>query len=388
MVELEFEVKERWNGKLRIRTTGMARRGRPEMEIADVAPAQAAVARELLTRVARVASKSPVVDGALLSLGDEISVELEESEHVPAGFLARTLGGSDLTVMRVTDAGATTADAALSSTARTRASELVAGGDVTGAARLLTEAMESLDPCNHTTTGERARVCLQLCRVERDPARAFEHFLAALRLSTDTQITELGATFAELAAVEQAQLTQQMQRIATINLGLVGADEALDNTLRVVPCPIWERTDGTHAQLAMTTIPSPWLRLYWSGPTREDLENGTIPRMAARIFVRNARNDDTIARMAFVAHTSIVAFTAHPDSPRAFAAPGEVEPHTFLASAVLAHVARLRTAGLTATEVDAAFGLNHDPEAKLLAKDRERRLRVRLAQWTHDRRSN
>lgn len=386
-VDVGFDVLKREDGTLRVRTSGMGRRGRPEIELSDVLPAQFDVATELLGRVIQSVAERPLVPGQPMWLADDVAVELRESEHMPVGFLARALGASDRTVMRITDAGRRTADGALCATARLCAQALKQQGDVTAAARILHEALDASRDDDDSITGERALAFLELSHIETDREAAIRLLRRGLRQAPRIQVEQLGATFDEIARFDPLEIASQMQQIAAINLGLVADGAALDNTVRVVPSPIWERSGGElgcRAQLGMTMVPGPCLRLFWSGVTRTEIESGLVAQIAGHVFAALARREEGVARMAYVVRETRQTFAVSGDAPRALAAPGEVDPHMFLASAVLAHVARQRTAGLTEPEIDAAFGLNHDPEDRQLAHDKGRRLRVRLAQWTRN----
>ncbi len=386
MNDVGFEVQEHADGTVRVRTHGMGRRGRPEIEVENLAPAQVAAARDLLSRIAATVSKRPVFSGQLMYVADDLSVELRESEHMQVGFLARAFGASDRTVMRITDAGRNTADGVLCGVARVRARELAAEGDPTGAARILHDALDAARVDDDAITGERALASIALSHIETDRDRALELLDQGLRACVIAQKRELSATIEEIQAFDAAHIARELRQIAAINLGLIDPHSMIDNSVRIVPSPLWQRaTDQSQrAELGMTMVPGPWLRLYWCGSTRAELESGAIPDIAADVFVRLAGRPDGIARMAFIVRETQKTFPLSDDAPRATAAPDDVAPHIYLASAVLAHVARLRTAELTPTQIEAAFGLNHDHECAAIARDKSRRLRVRLAQWTRD----
>lgn len=396
MTSLEIEAWPQGEGKYRLRTNGLKRRGRAEIEIDEVSEAQVEEAARLVKKVADEVTQRPAQPRYTLALDDSESlvVRLVETEHEPAGVFGRLLGASDRVVMKMVDAhGHRGIDVALSTLARQRANALVEAGRAEEAQRILEDSITlfpgSPSPgpqplSNPEYNWQNALAYLDLAGIVRDERRAFDFYYEGLMRSESAQTRELGATFADIFGIEPRKIIEDMQRIAAINLGLVGRTEDRGANVRVVPSPVWQprREDGVlRAQLGMTVLPARCLSLYWTGPIRRELETGQIPALAADIFMILARRTDGIARLGFVSRETRQTFPVPEDAPRAYAAPEAVRPHVFLASAVLAHVARMRVARLDRNEMLVHFGVREDPRLVTGIKEKRRALRVKQAIW-------
>lgn len=100
-MDIGFEVVERRDGTYRVRTEGMGRRGRPEIEVTSVGAGQVEAATQLLRRVIESTTQSPLYAGQTIHLSEQLAIHLEEAEHLPAASFARALGATDRTIMRV-----------------------------------------------------------------------------------------------------------------------------------------------------------------------------------------------------------------------------------------------------------------------------------------------
>ena len=381
--DVDLEVMQSQDGTFRVRTSGLGRFGRPEIEVARVEQTQVTIAGDLLRRLADRLSGRPAYDGQRVSVGDDdLVVELQEGDCSRAPQMSRAFEGRDRTILRVTDAGGATASAALCASARERAEWYLRRGDRSHAMRLLNDALDAACGTATAVRRERSRVRLKLAELVMDREQGWQHFRAALAESAETQVEILGAPASEFFEFDRRHLSTDMRRIASINLGFVPAAEQGEGP-RVVPSPIWQRGPGGMAELGMSMVPRRFMHLYWAAETREALEDGRVPELAAYVFESLAVDVAGIARLAFVTAESRETFRINPYSPRGVASPEPVPGYVFLASAVLAHVARLHAAGLDRVETEAAFGLRaHDADANRRAAEKCRQLRVMLARWT------
>lgn len=109
-MKLEIEKSVSPDGTHLLRTRGLRRKGRPEIEVEAPSSASLDESQELIVRVARLVAESPARGACVLDLpgdGDRppTSVALREARSEPSGLFGRGWGLPEQTVFRVESPG-------------------------------------------------------------------------------------------------------------------------------------------------------------------------------------------------------------------------------------------------------------------------------------------
>ncbi|MDB4943919.1 MAG: hypothetical protein JWP97_3453 [Labilithrix sp.] len=390
--ELTIQASQAADGTYALRTSGLAKRDRPELEITGVTePALHAAAGILNLVGAYTVDRAEVLAGQtvgnVLAVGDEgrellLALRAATAEPASRPGLWGRLGGGKSTkgVLRLLDAGARDEQAAPPLTALAtmlvhRAAVRLAKEDRDGARAELEASLQVLpgDPAeaanelvidgaggilnwqNHLAYADLAA----LAATEEDVTHAIERFDQALVRSRSHGRRTVGAASLDaLVGLGPAAVGALVRDVVDHNLATAGAEDGPTESLVIVRSPIWECGEGATTQRRAALVPRAFLGLYYEGPVAAALRD-RVPALVGRL-VGDATRLQVASALWRAGHATGTWVT--PAAPFAATAEGATDAHRAL-SRIIADVARCVRAGLSDEAIGARLsGTDHDAE--------------------------
>jgi hypothetical protein len=382
--DIKVEASETGAGLYTLRTRGLDGRRRPELEIAGVPEAALNAAGGLVNMIADYCvNKAEVFDdqtvGNVIAVGDEgrkllVVVRAVAAEKPKAGLWSKITGGGK-GVLRLVDA---TGDAeapltALATMLVHRAAVRLAKDDDEGARTELEAAVTTLP--GDTAAGDPPSIggadgafnwqnhlaYLDLATLAgADIDAAAEHFGAALVRSDAFARVEIGATVAELKALDPADVVREAKRIIEHNVAHAERGPGPTPALMTLASPIWELASAKEIARRASLLPAKLISLYYDGVAAERLLRDGAALVASIL----ERDRAAPWRAAWIARATRGLWVS--DEAPLMEPLGAAHPADGIVSTVLADAARCFRAGATNDEILARYAAGSDSlDAKL-----------------------
>ena len=295
--QIKIDASESEDGSYVLRTAGLAKQRRAELEMVGVAQPALTAAAGILNLVATYSvDRAEVLAGQsvgnVLAVGDEGRPLLLAVRAVSAqkskGLFAK-LGG-DRGVLRLHDVDAKTdtgpARTALATMLVHRATVRLAKDDAAGARTELDAAIEILPGASNLGpavsiagmegTYNWQNHCAYLVLAEAlehlgARAEAAQAFAMALERSDELARSEIGLTCEELLGITLSSAMRDAAEIIAHNLAKAAPGEAPSRDLATLPSPIWERMADDSMQRRASLVPSSFVELYYEGAAADGL---------------------------------------------------------------------------------------------------------------------
>jgi hypothetical protein len=396
--QIKIEASQSADETFRLRTKGLAAQRRAELEIAGVPEPALRAAAGILNHAAdhtvtRVELLADQTFGFTLTSDDGaeplmLAARTVQCEPASDG-LWNKLTGRGKGVLRLVDPGDATGDTPLTALATMlvhRAALRTANDDHAGARKELEAAIAAFPGALAEVAGEAPslgeaegvynwqnhRAYLALAELEGPDEQGAFFFAEALRRSGELSVTELGATLAEISAVDEPTARGEATRIIDTNFATFERSEGPTPDLVIVPSPVWEttlpRTKTAGAFRRASLVPAKLVELYYEGIAATGVQQSGAA-LAAAAFIAARKSPSKLAwklrsQRNVWSGSGPVACT-HPHHPACT-----------LLSVLLVEVARCFRAG--ATEAEIRKHLAGRPPAALAAK------LSNLEQWEAD----
>lgn len=392
--DMKVEAAQADDGSFVLRTAGLAARKRAELEMVGVPEAGLRAAAVVLNETAEYAvNRAEILPdqnvGFALAVSDDepalmLVVHTVHVEGPASRGLWQKLTGGGKGVLRLVDIGAEKTSAPLTAIATMlvhRARARLAKDDAAGAREELEAAIgilpgvafEEAGPEPGVATGasvfnrQNHQAYLALAKLLGDDGGA-AHYEEALRRSRALARSELGGTFAELAAVDDEAARSEAARIVATNFAeRVSAQPGPTPANVVVASPVWEvaeREGGLECVRRAAMVPGGYVTLYYEGAAAEGLRQHGA-ELAARVF---AASREDPARLVW-RHRSHREVWSNREAATLASLP--YHPASTLLSLILVAIGRGFRAGATPDEVVALVEGREDAAvaAKLAALD-------------------
>ncbi len=313
--DIKIEASQGEDGTYSLRTKGLAARKRPELEIASVPEAALRAAAVVLNQTADyTVNKAEVL--AEQNVGFELAVEDSDvplmlvvhtvQAEAPQGGLWNKLTGGGKGVLRLVDVDAKSKAplTALATMLVHRSRARLAKDDIPGAREELEAAIAAFPGAPASDAGPApeigsgsavfnwqnhyAYLALAELLAEEESRDAEGFYETALRRSHELSRAELGATLAEIAAIDAATARAEAERIIETNLAPFSPLPGPTPDLAIVPSPVWD-VSGTSSVRRAALVPAKFVELYYEGPAARGLrEHGAALATAAFEASRSA----------------------------------------------------------------------------------------------------
>lgn len=328
---MRIDASQGVDGRFKLRTSGLVKQRRPELELACVPEGALHAAGGLLNLIGEYSvNRDEIKDGQtvgnVLAVGEDtpllVVVRAHATNHKPQGGLFANLVGANKGVLRITDAieakqDPTGAPIALATMLIHRAKAREAQANISGAREELALAI-SLCPGEATRAGcptfegaagvyndENHLAYAALANLEDSPERAAAHFENALVRSLEYTRIETGAPLATIFALDEGTLRKEATRILEHNLANTGL-EPTSNAMATLLSPIWENWEPSGASRRLARLPRDMVSSYYEGPVVDALQQRG-PTLVAKIMTTNTASP---ARVAWTARSIRSVWTA------------------------------------------------------------------------------
>lgn len=189
--------------------------------------------------------------------------------------------------------------------------------------------------------------------------QAADYLRSACERSVILQSQVLGAPTDVFESLEAEQVAKRAAFIHRKNASTFHREDGPNDALAITISPLWElgEEDAVHRSLCM--LPEKLLALYWNETVLEGVDTSPVYRLIGEAVAAHA--DDPVALAARVSDARRL--WTDPSAP-AKKFEDEYANGDVLVSSLLAHVARLMSAGAQMPELRVSLGLSDDDDAR------------------------
>lgn len=373
-----------------LRTSGLARHGRPELELDGVPEAGAKHAAVVLNQIANyVVNQSPVQDGETLAIrhsSGALIVRLVAGPEMPAKGVFGRLFGKSVRLQRVVEPveGMDHPKTMLSTVALWRAASLLAEDSVGEARAALLESVRQFPG----VPGQRGELFMgfpfnwqnhlayaMLGALANDPRERERCFADAFARSEEYELSVIGDSAPSLRALERKTLISIARRIAAENARAV--DEVREEVspsvvMRVSPLRMRVETEGgLLAERRLTILPLLCAN-YLAAPTSD-----VAFELVADVLIAYAGRP---GKLALLTEDVRQLYEGGNDEAPVYGQPSPYQTGDRIVSALLADVVRRAYAGLDSAELRASYDLVDDAALRASADAKMNELGAREAE--------